>query len=203
MRSDLSAGSFHRCRRRLAAAAGEENQERGPPYSRSTCSRFATVARISPSWRSRMPCLERSAFWWPGDSNAARLDNRKAAHQAFAHFFDSLDDRLRLRSPGAAMKPHKHDACRGACSSKDQLAEISILGDNDTRCVQGLCNHALVARTLRGFGDRNYIMPGGAKRADDRPRATLVGEELHDQGLLAFGESESRTISSCATLAAP
>jgi len=29
------------------AAAGAKNQERGPPYSRSTCSRLATVAKIS------------------------------------------------------------------------------------------------------------------------------------------------------------
>jgi hypothetical protein len=172
----------------------------------------ARSARLSSDWRNAerfvrfaldVSLSKTSASWWPRCAYAPRFDDRKAPEQAIPHFFDSFDDSLALRILRASMKPYQYNACGGMRTSKDQLTKISIFGHQNAPGTQGLRDHDFVQRTLCSFRNRTHVMTCGAKRVDDRPRATLVGEKFHDQRLLAFAESESRTISSWATLAAP
>ena len=60
-----------------------------------------------------------------------------------------------------------------------QLAEVAVFGQEHTALVHSAPDDLFVTRAGCNFRDCNYVVAGFAQRLDYRPRATLVGHELH------------------------
>jgi len=92
------------------------------------------------------------------------------------------DDPPRQVGAGALRAAHEKDTvtCLGS-HGEDQLAEVSILGQQDPLFLSGNPAHGKVRRSRTGLHDGHDIVTGSAQLDDDPEVTALVGEELHER----------------------
>ena len=69
---------------------------------------------------------------------------------------------------------HQHNAGYRALPAKDKIAEVFVLGKQQSRLARRERDNVCVAQTRSSFSDVEYVVTGGAQKCDQRRRDAFV-----------------------------
>lgn len=114
------------------------------------------------------------------NSDSTGLNHHKPSSQSFTALGDEFHKLSRNSLAGRNRISEKNHPTRILAVGKNELAEILILGQEDSFVTEGKLEHCGIFGSGGDFGNGQDIMTGSTERTDNREVAALIRQKARD-----------------------